>query len=85
MKKPPIGTRVRVTIADFERYAFGAAKCLHGLTGTVERYKSYSFQQEVADPDCILVTFDAPATTWHAYQTPWTSAWFPPSELEILP
>lgn len=72
-----VGDRVRVSIPNFERWAFGAAECLHGLTGTIEQFKESDFTDGLE----ALVQFDAPAKTWHPYQTPWVAGWFRVEEL----
>jgi len=76
MKSITIGSRVRVKIQDFDRYALGCAESLDGATGTVEREKN--------DGE-LLIAFDSPRPTWWTNQSPTVAFWLPPEDLEGAP
>lgn len=73
-----IGQRVRVTIADPDKYAVGAAEALDGMTGVIESLEDKPWHGEVPRR---LVRFDEPAPTWFSYQTPPAAFWFPVEDL----
>lgn len=75
-------TRVRVHIGEEQRtrWAQGAADALHGMVGTIERVR----KDDPLGFGNVLVQFDAPAPTWHAYQSPVTGHWFAADEIRGL-
>jgi hypothetical protein len=76
-----VGDRVKVAIRDATRdqWAIGAADALNGTTGTVTEIK-----EGVSIPPFLghLVTFDAPAPTWWANQSPPLASWFEADDLQ---
>lgn len=76
------GQRVRVTIRDRDRYAFGCAEILDGRTGTLQRLMEQSFNGDNSNGPAWLVQFDEPAPSWSSHDMPVDAFWFPPGDLE---
>lgn len=79
-----VGHRVRVTIRDRDRYAFGCAEILDGRTGTLDRFMEHSFNGDNSNGPAWLVHFDDPVPSWSSHNVPFYAFWFPPGDLETL-
>lgn len=73
-----VGDRVVVAIPDPEKWAHGAAEALNGTAGVISEIRPID---KVSFSGRHLVTFDHPARTWWANQTPPESHWFDADEL----
>lgn len=69
------GTRVKVSIKNPGKYAFGTVETIEGKTGTVDASRKHS-------QDKVLVEFDEPITARPpAHPTESTCMWFDAGEL----